>query len=74
MCQTNERTAMFSQIIMLKKSKKQKADYPRYDLVKAAEFFVKKIIHFFKDNGTILDKILSFMRFVFTSDVQIGTF
>ena len=59
---------------MLKKSKKQKADYPRYDLVKAAEFFVKKIIHCFEDNGTILDKILSFMRFVFTSDVQIGTF
>ena len=59
---------------MLKKSKKQKADYPRYDLVKAAEFFVKKIILCFKDNSTILDEILSFMRFVFTSDVQIGTF
>ena len=59
---------------MLKKRKKLKADYPRYNLVKAADFFVEKSIHCFKDNGTILDKILSFMRFVFTSDVQIGTF
>ena len=59
---------------MLKKSKKQKADYPRYDLVKAAEFFVKNIIHCFKDNGAILDKVLSFNALLFTYDAQIGTF
>ena len=33
---------------MLKKSKKQKADYPRYDLVKAAEFFVRKLSIFLR--------------------------
>ena len=59
---------------MLKKSKKQKADYPRYDLVKAPEFFVKYIIRCFKDNGTIFDKVLSFDALLFTYDAQIGTF
>ena len=39
------------------KSKKQKADYPRYHFVKAAKHFVWELFIFDMDNGTIWDKV-----------------
>ena len=39
------------------KSKKQKADYPRYHFVKAAKHFVWELFIFVMDNGTICDKV-----------------
>ena len=39
------------------KSKKQKADYPRYHFVKASKHFVWELFIVVVDNGTIWDKV-----------------